>query len=76
MFRFGAEECSKYGALITSSLKGKTISKRIDLADLPGGLVYEAKKLGITEWDLLAALEGMCGQNMAREIDDSTYFVL
>ncbi len=76
MFEFGAKEAEQYGTLISESLKGRTISKRVNLVYLPGGLVYEAKKLGINEWDLLAALEGMCRQNKAKEIDDSTYKVL
>ena len=42
---------------------------------MPGGLVYEADQLGIGMWDLLEALEGMCYNGDAVEIDDSTYKV-
>lgn len=74
-FHFGEEEAQKYGDLISEKLAGKTISKRKDLGEEPGGLVYEANKLGIDMWDLLGALEGMCYDGRAREIDDSTYLV-
>ena len=43
--------------------------------DQPGGLKYEAEQIGITMWDLLEALEGMCYDGRAQEIDDSTYLV-
>jgi hypothetical protein len=75
-FYFGKEEADKYGNLISSNLKGVEISKRQDLAEEPGGLIYEANELGIDMWDLLSALEGMCHQHKAEEIDDSTYLVL
>lgn len=74
-FYFGMEQSHKYGDMIAKELAGKTISKRIDLGEQPGGLVYEANKLGIDMWDLLEALEGMCYEGRAREIDDSTYLV-
>lgn len=73
---FGQAQAAQYGDLIVEQLSGKTISKRKDLGDQPGGLVYEANKLGIDMWDLLEALEGMCYEGRAREIDDSTYKVL
>ena len=57
-------------------LSGKTVSKRKDTAEQPGGLIYEAEKLNMDMWDLLEALEGMCSDGRAREIDDSTYLVL
>lgn len=76
LFSFGEEEAAKYGDLIQSQLSGKTVSKRRDLADAPGGLIYEAKRLGIEDfYDLLEALEGMCADGRAQEIDDSTYLV-
>lgn len=75
VFEFGAEEAEKFGELIQDNLSGMTISKRIDLGELPGGLVYEADKLGIDMWDLLKALEGMCRDGRAQEIDDSTYLI-
>lgn len=75
-FYFGMEQSAEFGDLIQEKLAGKTVSKRKDLGDLPGGLVYEAKKLGIDMWDLLEALEGMCHEGRAQEIDDSTYKVL
>lgn len=72
---FGQEAAEKYGDLIVENLSGKKISKRRDLAEEPGGLIYEANQLGIDMWDLLEALEGLCHEGKAREIDDSTYFV-
>ena len=72
---FGKEQAEKYGDLIAENLSGKTVSKRKDLAEQPGGLIYEAEQLGIDMWDLLEALEGMCYQGRASEIDDSTYKV-
>jgi hypothetical protein len=73
---FGREDAEKYGDLICDSLEGQTISKRKDLAEDVGGLIYEAEKLGIDDFfDLLKALEGLCYQGRAREIDDSTYLV-
>lgn len=74
-FYFGMEASAKYGDLIAEKLAGKTISKRRDKGEQPGGLVYEAKELGIDMWDLLEALEGMCYEGRAQEIDDSTYRV-
>lgn len=70
---FGDEASAKYGDLISEKLSGKTVSKRRDTAEEPGGLIYEANKLGIDMWDLLEALEGMCYEGRAHEIDDSTY---
>lgn len=73
---FGKEEADLHGDMIVQNLSGKTVSKRRDKAEEPGGLIYEANQLGIDMWDLLRALEGMCYQGRAREIDDSTYLVL
>ncbi len=75
IFEFGTKQAEKYGKQITEALSGKTVSKRKDLAEQSGGLLYEAKKLGIDMWDLLEALEGMCHIGTAAEIDDSTYLV-
>lgn len=73
---FGKEEADQFGDLIVKKLAGKTVSKRRDKAEEPGGLIFEADRLGIDMWDLLRALEGMCYDGRAREIDDSTYKVL
>ncbi len=75
MIEFGKDKAEKYGKQITSVLSGKTISKRKDKAEEPGGLIYEAKQLNIDMWDFLEALEGMCYAGTAREIDDSTDLV-
>ena len=72
---FGKEEAEKFGTIIISNLSNKTISKSIDLAEKPGGLIYESAKLNIDMWDFLTALEGLCYQGKAREIDDSTYYI-
>ena len=73
---FGKTAAATYGDLIADRLRGKSVSKRRDTANEPGGLIYEANKLGIDMWDLLEALEGMCSEGRAREIDDSTYKIL
>lgn len=73
---FGQTAAATYGDLIADRLKGRAVSKRRDTANEPGGLIYEANKLGIDMWDLLEALEGMCNEGRAREIDDSTYKIL
>ena len=73
---YGQTAAATYGDLIADRLKGKSVSKRRDTANEPGGLIYEADKLGIDMWDLLEALEGMCSEGRAREIDDSTYKIL
>lgn len=72
---FGKDEAEQFGDYVVSNLSGKTVSKRIDLAENPGGLVYEANKLNMDMWDLLSTLEGLCYQGKATEIDDSTYYV-
>lgn len=74
-YHMWAEQTEKYGDLVTEKLTGKTVSKSIEKGEQPGGLVYEANKLGIDMWDLLGALEGLCYLGRAVEIDDSTYFV-
>lgn len=73
---YGQTAAATYGDLIADRLKGRAVSKRRDTANEPGGLIYEANKLGIDMWDLLEALEGMCNEGRAREIDDSTYKIL
>lgn len=75
MFIYGIE-AEKYGNLIVKNLSGKTVSKSKQLAEMPGGLVYESRRLNLDMWDLLKALEGMCQDGRAKEIDDSTYLVL
>lgn len=75
MFKFGEEEAKKYGDKVSAALSGKTVSKRKDRAEEPGGLIYEAKHLDMDMWDLLKCLEGMCYVGRAAEIDDSTYLV-
>lgn len=73
---FGKAEAKMYGELIQKKESGRTISKRMDLVDFPGGLIWEAKNiLNIGVIDLLRALEGMCYDGRAVEIDDSTYLV-
>ena len=72
---FGKEEAEKFGDIVEENLTGKTVSKRRDLANEPGGLIYEADQLGMDMWDLLNTLEGLCYQGRCREIDDSTYLV-
>lgn len=73
---YGENAANLYKELISKNLSGKTISKRKDLGDMPGGLVYESKQLNINMWDLLEALEGMCHLGLAKEIDDSTYIII
>ncbi len=73
---FGKAKAEKYGSKISRELSGKTISKRKSLGEQPGGLVYEAKKLDIDMWDLLEALEGMCADGRAKEVNDSTYLII
>ena len=75
MIPLGRDQAILFGEMISDKLSGKTISKKKDKAEEEGGLKYEANKLGINMWDLLAALEGMCADGRAREIDDSTYVV-
>ena len=73
---FGKDKAEQYGDLIAEKLSGRTVSKRQDLAKQPGGLSYTANMiLGIDMWDLLEALEGMCHDGRAEEINDSTYLI-
>ena len=73
---FGKEEYEKYGDMVSENLSGHTVSKSIDRAEDAGGLIYEASQLGMSMWDLLRCLEGMCHNGKANEIDDSTYYVI
>lgn len=53
---------------------GQTISKNRDKAESEGGLIYVANEIGADDfYDVLKALEVMCSEGLAREIDDSTY---
>lgn len=74
-FYFGKDEFEEFGNYVYRVLAGRTISKRIDLADYIGGLRYEAKMLNMDMFKLLRTIEGMCYNGWAREIDDSTYIV-
>ncbi len=73
--RFGEEKAREFGCAIVASLAGKTVSKLKAKTEDPGGLIYEAQQLDMNMWDLLEALEGMCGDGRVEEIDDSTYYV-
>lgn len=73
---FGKEQYEKYHDIVSDALSGRTVSKAIADANYFGGLMYEANKLNIDMWDLLACLEGMCYNGEAREINDSTYLVM
>ncbi len=75
LLEFGKEEALRFGDIITRNLSGRTISKRKDKADQPGGLIYEARLLSVDHCDMLSALEGMCADGRAKEIDDSTYLI-
>ena len=70
------EAVDKYGDKVRNALKGKVISKRKDESKKPYGLEYEAKKLGMSLWDLLDVLEGLCREGHCQEIDDSHYKVI
>ena len=72
---FGQVQAEKYGDKILQAYEGQTISKRRDKANDPGGLTYCANAIGLGTFQLLEALEGMCADGRAREIDDSTYRV-
>ncbi len=72
---FGKDEFEKYGDYVYNALKGRGISKRVDLADDVCGLRYEAKMLDMDMFDLLSTIEGLCYNGMAYEYDDSTYII-
>lgn len=76
---FGELAAFNHGDMIAEKYLGKTISKRKDKANDPGGLIYEAEELGIDKFELLEALEGMCADGRAREFDkpeDSYYKII
>lgn len=72
---FGQHEADKYGDMTISALKGQKISKSLSQADKPGGLKYEAEKLGLSVDDLLRTLEGLCYQRRAYEISPTQYYI-
>lgn len=67
-FYYGREEYEKYGDKVLRALRGKVISKERDKSEEPGGLAYEAKKLGMDKIELLRTLEGLCYNRKAREL--------
>ena len=76
---FGELAAFNHGDKIAEAYLGKTISKRKNKANAPGGLKYEADQLGIDMFELLEALEGMCADGRAREFDtpeDSYYEII
>ena len=74
---FGQTAFEEYGDLVSKECAGMVISKRADEGEEPGGLVYEAERLGIDDFfDLLKCLEGMCYNGDAVEISDYQYKVL
>ena len=80
---FGESAAAEYSDDIIDTFKGWKISKRIDFKDELDyddkfvGLVMAASMLGMDDYyDLLEALEGMCYEGTAMEIDDSTYEIL
>lgn len=75
---FGAASRDKYGAKIDEAYHGKIITKRLDKAGdkYPSiGLRVIMEELGIPPSTTVKALEGMCYNNEACEINDSEYFV-
>lgn len=74
---YGKEEYQKYGKLVSDACEGMIISKRKTDANKSGGLIYEARVLGLdSPYDLLRCLEGMCYNGEAAEISDYQYKVL
>lgn len=73
--RFGEVRAKKYGDLIYKTFNGQYISKAIAKANQPGGLTYSANQIGLTTFQLLEALEGMCADGRVTCVDDSTYYV-
>lgn len=79
---YGKFAYDKYGSMISNSFQKMIVSKRIDDLDKDYqdgagviGLRAIAKHIGTTTSMVLQALEGMCYNNTACEIDDSHYFV-
>ena len=73
---FGKPEAEEHGTHIQEALGGKIISKRVCDGELPGGLIYESFRLGLDLYVLLRAIEGMCWDGRAKEIDDSHYQIM
>lgn len=74
---YGKTAFEEYGDLVSKNCAGMIISKRADDGEKPGGLIYEAERLGIEDFfDLLKCLEGMCYNGTAVEISDYQYKVL
>lgn len=74
-FTFGKSMADKYGDLVYKNFEGEYISKAIAEADKPGGLRYSANQIGLSTFQLLETLEGMCADGTVTCVDDSTYFV-
>lgn len=76
---YGAASARKYGDKISSLYNGQIISKRIDDTNSNGpkvvGLKTAARAVGTQIHQILNALEGMCYEDRACEIDDSHYFI-
>lgn len=75
---FGEASRNKYGTKIDESYHGKTITKRLNKVNdrYPSiGLGVIQEELGIPPSIAVRALEGMCYNNEACEINDSEYFV-
>lgn len=78
---FGYIDQKKYGNTIIDNFKGWIISKRqdesnfIDYESQVAGLESVSEKLDIPIYSVLGALEGMCHENEACEISDSSYYV-
>ena len=74
---YGQTAYEEYGDLVSEECAGMIISKRASDGEEPGGLIYEAERLGIDDFfDLLKCLEGMCYNRKAVEISDYQYKVL
>lgn len=75
---FGAASRDKYGAQLDKAYHGKIITKRLNEArnSYPAiGLKVIQDDLGLSPFTVIKALEGMCYNNEACEINDSEYFV-
>lgn len=74
---YGQTAYEEYGDLVSAECSGMIISKSARDGEKPGGLIYEANRLGIDDFfDLLKCLEGMCYNGKAVEISDYQYEVL
>ena len=70
---FGQIMYDKHHEEVQDLYHGKTISTRVDIADQPGGIEYEADQLGMDLYDLIECLEGMSYNGEAIEIQDGVY---